>query len=320
MLIRKYFFVLLTCLVLFSFILIGYSSENDFPTRPIEFVTTTSAGGGTDIMARMVSKAMEPILGVNVQVVNKPGGTGTVALSYVEKQPSDGHTIFNITNSTVGNSVKEETPVHWRDMGLIALVQVDPRWMVVNTDSEIKDFYDLIDYSEDNSVRIAGYGVHTDDHLPVWYMGRNNSNIQYVPFDSTSEALSALLGNHVDVLMGSLVSFLPQIESKEVRALAVFHDDRVEAFPDVPTGFEVGIPMSSASLRGIGCLGDVPAERIEILQDTIKKAVQDPEYQQYVKESYLDIVPNIYVGEDFHKVLEQYEQLYIEFFEEEGII
>ncbi|NLJ34168.1 MAG: tripartite tricarboxylate transporter substrate binding protein [Firmicutes bacterium] len=286
---------------------------DDFPNKPIEFALTVSPGGASDISARLVAQLMSKHLGVDVRVVNMPGGSGAVCLEYVNKQPADGYIVFNAANSLVSHTIKGTSPITLENYEAIGLTEIDPRWIATVVGGKFDTIEELIEYAQDNEVTIGGSMVDNQDHLPIWLMGQQWPNVKYVPFDSTSEVLAAAMGGHIDAMIASIGPLLPLMENDEVKLLCIFHDERTDKYPDVPTGKEAGIDISTAVYRGFGVKAGTPPERVEILREALAKAVAEPEYKEYVEKSNLDIVDGVRIGEEFAETFWELHGYYEEF-------
>ena len=281
---------------------------DDFPNKPIEFALTVSPGGASDISARLVAQLMSKHLGVDVRVVNMPGGSGAVCLEYVNKQPADGYIVFNAANSLVSHTIKGTSPITLENYEAIGLTEIDPRWIATVVGGKFDTIEELIEYAQDNEVTIGGSMVDNQDHLPIWLMGQQWPNVKYVPFDSTSEVLAAAMGGHIDAMIASIGPLLPLMENDEVKLLCIFHDERTDKYPDVPTEGSRHRCIA-AVYRGFG----VKADRRRVEATGGAKAVAEPEYKEYVEKSNLDIVDGVRIGEEFAETFWELHGYYEEF-------
>lgn len=260
------------------------SEETSFPSKNVTLIVPFAAGGGTDSVARILAKAMEPHLGQNVVVENRTGGSGAVGMTTGAKAKNDGYTISMITREIVTLPLLGLADINKDDFETIALVNFDPAVLLVNSQSQYKTYEDLITAAKANPGRIT----FASTAKPNFYLGALESvvgiKLKQIPFNGAGEAIPAVLGSHAAVTMVGPGEALSQVLGGQLRALAVLHDSRIEVYKDIPTLKELGINVTTGTWRGIGVPKGTPQEVKDTLTLAIEKAVNDPEFVSFMTE------------------------------------
>ncbi|MGC8962440.1 MAG: tripartite tricarboxylate transporter substrate binding protein [Candidatus Bipolaricaulaceae bacterium] len=276
----------------------------------MEIVAWASPGGGSDLMCRTFAKALEAVgFPQPLYVVNKPGGSGAVGMTYVQGKPADGYTILGVTNNLIFTPLA--TPgfqYTFRDFEPIIMFGYDPKYIVVSAKSPFQTIEELIAYAKAHpgEVKVGTFGPGSDDHV-VGMMLANVAGVEFnfIPFDSGGEILAALLGGHIDAQIAELSEIKGQLDAGAVRILAVATAERVQALPEVPTLREKGWDVVLPKFRGFMVKKGTPEEIVKVLTDWAVKAVQSEVFQAYLKAQ--ELQPALVVGADFTKLLEEYE-------------
>lgn len=289
---------------------LGCAGLAGYPEKPVEVVAWASPGGGSDLMCRTFTRALEAIgFPQPLYVVNKPGGAGAVGMSYVQGKPADGYTILGVTNNLV--FIPLTTPgfkYSFRDFEPIIMFGFDPKYIVVAANSRFRTIEDLVNYAKAHpyKVNVGTFGPGSDDHIVGMLLAQAaDVEFNFIPFDSGGEILAALLGGHIDAQVAELGEVKGQLDAGAVRVLAVATAERVKALPDVPTLREKGWAVAIPKFRGFVVKKGTPAEIVQILIDWAVKAVQSEVFQAYLQAQLLE--PALVVGLDFAAILEDYE-------------
>ncbi len=256
-----------------------------FPEKDITLIVPWSPGGGTDTFSRILVKNAKKYMGVNINVKNKPGGMGSIGMGSVAKARPDGYTIGTITFNLSGYKNQGLAPLSYRDFELISLINRSAGSVSVNVDSPFKTLKDVIDYAKKNpGVVTAGHsGAGGGWHLGLASLGVNaGAKFNFVPFDGSAPTRVALLGGHVAIATTGIDEMIEFYKDKRVRILAINNLERHDLFPDVPTVAEAGYPIKQPIMdwRGLGAPKGVPADRMKILVDGLRKCFNDPEFQK----------------------------------------
>jgi len=280
-----------------------------YPEKDIKVIVHVSPGGGTDIMVRLVTRYMGEKLGINFIVENHLGAGGQVGYTALSMAKPDGYTIGTITTMSIVTHelTREGLAYTLRDSFVpIARIVLDPSGSVVLSDSPFQTLEDLIEAAEKDPGKInwGGTMLWGTHHVHAALLEKAaDIKLNYIPFDGQAESSVAILGGHIDVAASGMTEWLSLIEEGKLRALAIAGPERLKWLPDVPTYKELGYELEVGSNRGLAAPAGTSKERIDILSNTVKEVLQDPEFLEKAEKvgiaptlSYLD-------GEDFRAYL-----------------
>lgn len=267
-------------------------AQSDFPTKPVIATVPFSPGGGNDILLRLLSKHAAPVLGQNLIVENKPGAGGQIGWTSLAKARADGYSIgaTSLPSMVIIKALRPETPYALDDFRYVCNIQVDPIVWVVREDSQLKTAKDFAAQAKDEKkkVNVAGDGPQSNVQLQHLAAAKAlGLQTNFIPFNGSGPAITALLGGQVDVAAATLSAAVSNIEAGKLRALAVFSDTPSALLPDVPTATKVfgqAIPSVGMAVRGLAAPKDVPADRLAKLEDSCKKIVTAPAFLAEAKE------------------------------------
>jgi tripartite-type tricarboxylate transporter receptor subunit TctC len=218
-----------------------------FPAKPVRLVVASAAGGGTDINARMLGNGLTAAWSQQVVVDNRAGAGGTIATDIVAKSQPDGYTLlFQSLGISYAPALYKKLPFDVkRDIAPVALVATQPFVVAVNAAvpaKSIAEFIQLAKKSPDQ-LRYGSGGVGGASHLgTALLLATAGINITHVPYKGTGPAVTALLGNEVQMLIGAMASIAPHARSGRLRMLAVTGSKRSAIIPELPTVQEAGLP------------------------------------------------------------------------------
>ncbi len=256
----------------------------DYPTRPIEIVVGYTAGSAIDITARVVAELAKKYLPQPVVVVNKPGAGGSLAALEVVNSRSYGYKLFS--NSTLYFAVTSKTQKLMFDPNLLVPVAGFMEYtdgIVVKGDSPWKTLDDLIAYGKKNKIRWSHIGRGTKPYL-AGHLIFKKAGIESIdiPQKGTPEAISAVLGGHVDFVSAPFGPSLEHIKAGRLRALVNYSDRRYHTLPQVPSSVELGY-QELGKLIPIGSLyvhKDTPEDIKKVLIGCFRKVGEDPDYKK----------------------------------------
>ncbi len=274
----------------------------DYPDRPVNFLVPYAPGGPSDIQARAIASAAEPLLGQPLMVLNKPGASGSVMMSLLATAKPDGYTIGITPGSlTVTPYIQQVTYDLTKDFTYLVALTTYTENFTVLAESPWKTFKDLVEYARQNpkKVRIGTSGFGTSPSVMVNVVGKQ-AGVDWIeiPFKSNGEVNTALLGGHIEVGAVSGEN-IPQVRAGRLRLLALAIDERIKEFPEVPTLRELGYDFVALSYCGIAGPKGLPEPVIKKLEDVFRKARDESVYVETMKKIYL--VPTPEVGKDFEK-------------------
>ncbi len=276
--------LLMVCLATAAFAQ-GSQETAAYPSKTVKVIIPWSVGGMTDVLTRPITQWMEKHFGVPFVVENKPGGGGVVGSLLIENSSKDGYTIGTTSMSTV--SAKYVSPIYpdINNVELISQVITIPATVTVNAASPFKTLDDLLAYAKANpgKLRNSNSGTGASAHIyAVYFENMAGIEMNHIPYDAYAEAITALLGNHVDVTNIPLPDVAAHVDSGSLRLLAIASAERHPSYPDVPTLKELGIDAVMGNYSGFVAPKGTSAEQIKVLDDAIAQAVADPAIREFL--------------------------------------
>jgi tripartite-type tricarboxylate transporter receptor subunit TctC len=251
-----------------------------YPTKPVRIVVGFAAGGGTDIVARLIGQWLSERLGQPFLIENRTGAGGSIAAEAVVRAPPDGHTLLMVgTPNVVSAVLYDKLNFDFiRDIVPVASIAHSPHFMVVNPSFPAKTVPHFIAYAKANpgKISMASGGVGSGNHLAgELFKMMAGVNILHVPYRGEAPAMTDLLGRAVEVIFGS-VSSIEYIRAGKLRPLAVTTAARSETLPEIPTVGDFVPGYEESSFFGVGAPRNTPGEIIDRLNAEINAALADP--------------------------------------------
>lgn len=286
----------------------GNEAKAAYPERPITILVGFVPGGSMDLSTRALARSVEKILGQPVMIENKPGGTGTVALAALLSQKRDGYTLCG-TPSSVLIRVSQQQQVPFKPFTsfrpLIGFAE-PPLGIVVKTDSPWKTLKDLAADAAKNpgKIKYATTGVGSTTHAAVEEIAhRDKLQMIHVPYKGSMEALTALLGGHVE--FASLTSELvPAVKAGQARLLAVISEKRSSKYPNVPTIKELGYDFANDAVFAVVAPSDMDPAIAKKLESAFAEAAKSKEYLETLDK--INMIPVYYDGRAFDGFLRKH--------------
>jgi tripartite-type tricarboxylate transporter receptor subunit TctC len=260
-----------------------------FPTKPIELVVSSSPGGGIDLIFRLLAEELAKTLKTQINVVNQTAGAGAIAAEKVAGARKDGHTLLGTLLGQVATMsvANPKAPANLlRDFQPIAILHGYAAVIILGrADSEIKTIKDLVTQAQKKpgDLIVAVGPVGTSLTLEVELLRRAAKiDITSLPFAGSAQAMTNLLGGHVNFAMASDVAAQPHIKGGKLIGLAV--DVESAVLPEVPTFAKQGYPQVNllASVAFLAPKG-LPDATAKILADAVRKAVEEPKLKENLK-------------------------------------
>ena len=253
-------------------------AHNWRPDRPVELVVGFAPGGGTDIVARLFARHLETQLGQSITVVNRPGASSEVALTYVARSRPDGQ-VIGLTNmpSFVMVPVERRAQYNLDSFAFIGNIMTDPTGIVVRADSPIRDVHDLIHRAkaDPDGITVSTSGIGTDDQLMMALISRL-ADVRFTIVHYTGAPLqrTALMSGQVQLNTLSIGEIMPQPQG--LRFLAHGGGGENRFAPGIPTFRSLGLDFTMFSERGLVVPVGTPAPIVERLRDAVQEAASDP--------------------------------------------
>jgi tripartite-type tricarboxylate transporter receptor subunit TctC len=226
--------------------LAGPAPAQEWPQAPIRMIVAFGPGGGSDIVARIIAQRMQEKLGQPVVIENRPGAGGTLGNELVAKAEKDGYTLGIMTAGQIIAAVMNKSLRYDTRTAFDPIAQVATAGLLIVTrpDYPASSVKDVIAAAKSNPGKIvfASPGFGATQHLAAELFKQTAGvDMLHVPFRTSPEAIAALLGKQVDVLFDTVSALLGQVQSGQLKALAVTGKDRFPAVPNVPAAIESGL-------------------------------------------------------------------------------
>ncbi|MGD9921494.1 MAG: Bug family tripartite tricarboxylate transporter substrate binding protein [Pseudorhodoplanes sp.] len=263
-----------------------------YPTRTVEIVVPFPAGANSDIASRPLAEALSKVLGQPVVVANKDGAAGTIGTTAVASAQPDGYTLGFSAMGVVTAQPHLRDKLRYDASAFDYICQVTDVFVVasVSKESPHKTFKDLVAYARANPDKL-NYGHPGPGTVPNLLMLQlatdHGVKLNAVPFRGDALGFNALLGNHIDVLLSADAT----VAGKNVQPVAVFGDERLTQFPDMPTTKELGLGTGFGTPNGLFAPKGLPPEvlarlraacatamKSDAMTETMKKARQNMRY------------------------------------------
>jgi tripartite-type tricarboxylate transporter receptor subunit TctC len=252
-----------------------------YPRRPVRIVVGYTAGGVSDILARLIGQRLSERLGQPFMIENRPGAGSNIATEVVVRAPADGYTLLlvGVANAINVTLYKDLNFNFMRDIAPVAIIERAPLVMVVNPSVPASTVPEFIAHAKANPGKInmasAGTGgaIHVAGELFKMMAG---VNLVHVPYHGSPPALSDLLAGQVHVMFDNMASSIALIRAGRLRPLAVTTTARSEALPELPSIGDFVPGYAASGWNGIGAPKNCPAEIIATLNAEINAALTDP--------------------------------------------
>jgi len=265
-------------------------AAEDWPSRPLRILVGFGAGGGTDIAARIIADPLAEILGQPVIVENRVGAGGMTAANAVAKAPADGYTLLMMSNAhVIAPVVYKSVPYDSvSDFQMVSMIGSAGLILVARSDFPAGNLAETLALlkASPGKFNFATPGVGTTQHFSVELMNQMAGvKMEHIPFRGTPQAVAALLGKQVDLVMELIQTVRGNVEAGELKAIAVTSPQRFPAVPNVPTFAESGLSgYAVTSWYGLALPAGTPAPIVEKITVATREALdRDKVKEQIVK-------------------------------------
>ena len=260
-----------------------------YPTRPVHWIVSFTAGGPNDTVARIIGQYLSEHLGQQFVIENRLGAGGNIGMAAVLSSPPDGYTIgFAAPNNAINASLYEKLPFDFiRDSVPVAGTMLLTNVMVVHPDVPAKTVAEFIAYAKANpgKINMASSGSGTSVHMSgELFKAMTGIDMQHVPYRGSAPALQDLLTNRVQVMFDNLPGSITHIKAGALRALGVTAPKRSEALADVPTIGETVPGYEAVVWYGIVAPKGTPSEIVDTLNAGVNAVLADPKLKARLAE------------------------------------
>ncbi|MFC6674180.1 tripartite tricarboxylate transporter substrate binding protein [Marinobacterium aestuariivivens] len=277
-------------------LLFPYPVVAGYPERDLRYILHVQPGGATDILARKLAAGLQDRLGVNVIVENRPGGKSARQMAVLTKSDPDGYTIGAVTASHISDFNQSSGRYGVDSIEWLAGLVLDPYLIAIDGESPVQSLKELVAFAKQNpgELKVAGFSRGSGGHV-AWEIfsqsaGLESGDVRWVPYDSVSSAVTAVLGGHVDVTIAHVNLVRSHVLLKDIRVLGIMADERAELLPDVPTFAEAGfnIDTSWQQFRGVIAPKGTPLEVQQKLAAEIRLVMATPEFSRFLESAQLN--------------------------------
>ena len=281
-------------LTLFVVLLTGISDRamcQKYPTKPITIFVPAPAGGGTDVLARIIGDKFTESWGQQIVVDNRGGASGMIAAELAARAKPDGYTLFFVYSGvlTQNKSLYRKLPYDpEKDFDAVAIFVSVPNILVVHPSLPVKSVPELIAYAKANPGKLnwASSGVGVSNHLAMeMFRSMAGIDVVHVPYKGGAPAMIDLLGGHVQVMFNNLVEVESHVKAGKLRALAVATTQRIDAMPELPVIADFLPGYENTLWYGMVAPAGTPKEIISQLNAEILRIQKMPDVKKRLAET-----------------------------------
>lgn len=255
----------------------------DYPNRPIRMIVPYAPGGATDIIGRLVGKALTEKLGQTVIVENRAGGNTGIGAAAVARAEPDGYTVLFTNDATfvLNEAVFKSMPYKLEQLTPVGTVCYLNLGLAVNAEAPINNMKELHEYTKSNPDKFAygSFGVGSHPHfMGEIYKNITDSKVTHVPYKGSSPAVVDVVGNQILFTFPALATIQGHVRDNRVKVLALSGEERSALMPDVPTFTEAGYPdLNIGSWYAFFAPAGTPEPVVEKLNQALAEILDDPE-------------------------------------------
>ncbi|OZI60625.1 tripartite tricarboxylate transporter substrate binding protein [Bordetella genomosp. 11] len=260
--------------------------------KEVQFIVPASAGAALDSVARKLQEMLlARKLVTDMIVLNRPGASSQVALNVLDQHPGDPHYLMTLATSIVNNHYLGNIKVSYKDYTPIAMLLDGYVGVLVRADSPFKTAMDLVSHLKKNpgdlNIAIAatlGNDVHVGVAKPLMRAGVDISRLTFVPFKSSGESITNLIGGNVDVVGATTPTIIPALQTGKVRLLVIGSPQRLHGIlRDTPTWKELGIDVVTSSPQGVMAPKGLTPAQVKFWESALKQVSDTPEWQEFLE-------------------------------------
>lgn len=265
------------------------------PARNVEIIVTTGPGGAQDRTARVMQTILQKdkLIGVPVTVMNKPGGGGGIGLAYLNQHEGDGHFILTTSPTILANHIVGVNKQTYTDVTPVAQLFSEYVGFAVNTDSTLSDARTLLDrLRKDPGSLSAAIATSAGNHNHVAIggvmkaVGVDMKRLKVVVFKASGEAVTAVLGGHIDFIATTASNLVRLAKDGKMRVIAVAAPNRLPGpLAAVPTWRELGVNAIGNNWRGVAAPKGTPAEQVRFWEATLQKMANTKEWKDQIDQN-----------------------------------
>jgi tripartite-type tricarboxylate transporter receptor subunit TctC len=267
-------------------------AQSKYPTKPIRMLTPFAAGGGSDLLARLIGPPLTEVIGQAVVVDNRPGGGGVLGAGIAARAEPDGYTLIVVSGSYGANAA-----MHHLDYDTVSgitpiiLIGTTPLVLTIHPSVPVRSVAEFIAYSKANpkKINVASAGVGgLDDLAGELFRLQTGATYTMVPYKGSGPAMTALLSGEVSGSLTTLVTSIPHVKAGRLRALGVTTANRSRALPDVPTVGETVPGFEVVHWYGLWGPKGLPRDIVMLWNREVAKVVHTERVEKWLEEQGLE--------------------------------
>lgn len=270
-----------------------------YPSKPIEWVVPYAAGGGTDVVARVLSEPMGKALGQSIIVVNKPGAATNIGADAVARAKPDGYTILTGDTGTLAANpylYKKLSYNAEKDFAPVGLLVRFPMLLVVNSQLPVNNYAEFVEWAKQQAkgVSYGTPGAGSPHHLAIELLRlQSGLNFVHIPYRGSAPAVQDVVAGQLPFMFVDTAAGIQHVQGGKIRAIAVASPARLPTLPDVPTLDEQGLKGFEAyAWQGIVAPAATPKERVAKLSDALQSALKQADIVAKLEGMALEVTPS----------------------------
>lgn len=273
------------------------AQAQNYPTRAVELVVPFAAGGGTDLLARLVAEGLSKRLGQSFVPLNRPGGNTNTGTLQVVKAAPDGYSLVMASIGLAANPslYRKLAFAPLNDLAPITLIANSPTVLVVPPELPVNSLGEFLAYvkARPGALNYASYGAGSGPHLATeLFRSITGADIVHVPYSGGGPAAVGVMGNNVQMLFASILPVLGLVKSGKLKALAIASQARSPLLPDVPTFREGGLDYVTGTWFGLLAPARTPDAIIAALHKSALDTLAEPTVRERIVEQGAEVVGN----------------------------
>jgi len=261
-------------------------AQSNYPNRPVRVIVPSSAGGGTDIVARIIAPELSKRLGQQVVIDNRPGAGTMIGIELASKAPADGYNLLmGLSTLAINSALYKKVPYDpVRDFAPITVAVSSASIIVVHPSLPVKSVKELIAFARarPGQINYASAGTGTYPHMTMeLFLSMAKLKMAHIPYKGTGPAMIDMLAGHTAVMAATILTGMPQIRAGRLRPLGITSKARSPVAPEIPTIAEAGLPgFESVQWYALLAPAKTPRDIVTRLHAEMVRVLQQPEIRQ----------------------------------------
>ncbi|MPS95525.1 MAG: tripartite tricarboxylate transporter substrate binding protein [Comamonas sp.] len=302
----------------------GASAQSGYPGKPLRWVVATAAGGGSDVMARMIAAQMSKQLGQQIVIENRPGGASLIASEYVARSTPDGYTLYSADNGTLVNNTALFKKLPYRpdtDFAPLGLTARFPLILATHPQSGLRTMDQLVQQAKAHpaSLSVGTSGIGSPHHLALeMFKHTARLDLVHVPYKGGALSMQDAVSGQIPLVVIDRATANPMLRTGKLMPLASFSGQRSADLPQTPTLLELGLAAKEVfAWQGVVVASGTPGVITDLLSRQLQTALEDPSVRQKMQELGVVATPSDAAG--MRKYWNDEAGYWVRFIKEQGI-